>query len=485
MAVSWSDRPGVGMWLAAIGISMGWLYVCTVFIYAETVAGLYVGSLRTALVFAAGVAVSFWGARRVLIRRPQLSPVAVNIGLASIVSTTALLSADLAYAIYANWQSETQLATMDPAKREYDRTIWHGELFPRRYYPTDQNFFLYKPNVRLAGQTYGEFYHPDMLGVRQLADSVLELRLLTYDIGPLGLRESGSLSGTRIFALGDSFAMGYGTREGATWTDVLGDALGEPVYNMGISSTGPRQQYLLLEHMLEVHQDSMRIDHLLWMLFEGNDLENSYAENRPGASGGSTRSDLLEGTVIDAVLTMPGRVKNTSVLRKALATLARGLGDGSPVPSGGYDIGGLRIPYPLYHSDRWGFRLFNSQDVDRATNPREYVLTHPNRPRLEETIRDMATLSRGHGFSVTVIIAPSAARMYGPAFDGFPPVSGEPHFISFLRELATENGFRTIDLLTEMRPFADEDLLYYRDDHHWNARGNMVAASVIQRELVR
>ena len=44
--------------------------------------------------------------------------------------------------------------------------------------------------------------------------------------------------------------MGYGTDEGLTWTDRLGDAIGEPVYNMGVSGTGPGTQLMLLEHVL-------------------------------------------------------------------------------------------------------------------------------------------------------------------------------------------------------------------------------------------
>lgn len=150
-------------------------------------------------------------------------------------------------------------------------------------------------------------------------------------------------------ALGDSFAMGYGTDGGDTWTNLLSTALGEPVYNAGVSSTGPRQHLLLLEHLLETHRDSIRVEHVLWMIFEGNDLENSYADARP-TTDASRSPAIFEGTLVATALSLPGIVKNGSVLRKVLAVLLDGLARRDFVP-GGLEIEGLQTPYPLYHSD--------------------------------------------------------------------------------------------------------------------------------------
>jgi len=125
-----------------------------------------------------------------------------------------------------------------------------------------------------------------MLASRILVDFVLELRRLSYSIGPLGLRELEPLSRSHIFALGDSFVLGYATDEGRIWTDLLGAALGEPVYHLGLSSTGPEPQLLLLEYLLSMHSDSMRVRQLLWMIFEGNDLETrtKRRDRLPGAA---------------------------------------------------------------------------------------------------------------------------------------------------------------------------------------------------------
>ena len=100
-----------------------------------------------------------------------------------------------------------------------DPQIWHGEFFPRWYYPSDMNFNLFKPNVRVEAVTYGEFYEPRMLKSPTLTKSVLRQRPLVYTIDKNGLRNRVSADESRIWALGDSFVFGFSTTEGLTWID--------------------------------------------------------------------------------------------------------------------------------------------------------------------------------------------------------------------------------------------------------------------------
>ena len=46
-------------------------------------------------------------------------------------------------------------------------------------------------------------------------------------------------------------------------------------------------------------------------------------------------------------------------------------------------------------------------------------------------------------------------------------------------ETAQEQGFRVINLLNGLKPFAANELLYARDYSHWNKRGNRLAADLI------
>jgi len=94
-------------------------------------------------------------------------------------------------------------------------------------------------------------------------------------------------------------------------------------------------------------------------------------------------------------------------------------------------------------------------------------------------MREVQALSQQAGFDVTILLAPSDARMYGAAFDGMPRLSAEPSFLNQVNAMARELGFKTVDLAELMRPYASREMLYYRDDHHWNERGNAVAAQLI------
>jgi hypothetical protein len=364
--------------------------------------------------------------------------------------------------------------------REHDSAIWHGELYPRLYTPPGESFNLFKPNLRVSGETYGERYVASMMKSPTLVKSVLERRRLSYSIGPDGLRELEPLSASRIFVLGDSFAFGFATDEGLIWPDLLGAALGAPIYNLGVSATGPRQHVDLLRYMFKTHGDDMRPQRVLWMLFEGNDLENSYQRL---ATSGESRGfgDLVQGTIVEPVLMIPERIRNTSMVRKLLrGDLALSSGTER---YGQYEIDGVRLAFPLFHSSKFGYRLFSPADIAAATQSRDYVMNHPNRPLLDQTFMEMRELSREKSFAVTIVIAPSDARLYGRAFDGFPQLSDQPHFVNYLEELAGEMGFDVINLLPLLEPHAAEEMLYYRDDHHWNVRGNQLAAELIRERL--
>jgi hypothetical protein len=228
----------------------------------------------------------------------------------------------------------------------------------------------------------------------------------------------------------------------------------------------------------------MHVERLLWMLYEGNDLENSYAGTREvEAATGLGLGGMLRGTVVQSVGSLPGRVRTQSVLRRLVDGELTFRSPDASSRGGRYQIDGVSLPVPLYHSRRWGYRLFNPDDVFGASVPREYVTRHPNRPLLEQAMRDMRALGDRYGFKVTVITAPTDARLYGADFEGMPAPSATSYFADLVTEQARTLGFDVIDLVTLLQPFARSEMLYYRDDHHWNARGNEVAARVIRESL--
>lgn len=465
-------------WLLAAVLTLLWSYLVAVLLYGGSVAGIPVGRMASLVLMLLGGAVLFFVAGRFAARR-QKDLLAAGVSL-----LVALFAADTAFTMWSNLRR----AGEPSVDRDYDRLsdphVWHGELYPRSYYPSDRNFTLFKPNVRVEAFTYGEFYEQRMLESPTLVQSVLQLRPLVYTIDEHGLRNRVVMDKSRLWALGDSFVFGFSTTEGMTWIDRLSELIGQPVYNLGVSGTGPALQLQLLEHLLRTQRDRARPEHLLWMLFEGNDLENSYAEQRspPGANSTGYRA-LLDDTIFGDVLALPGIVRQRSILGRLRGGMLRLAMPGAGEGDDPYRVDGVPLATPLYHAERWGYRMFSPQDVDRATRDEAYLLSHPNRPLLDQAFDDMKSLSEQHGFRVTVMVAPSAARLYGRDFPDMPQPSDEPHFIRYVEDLARRSGFETIDLPGALTPGDDGELLYYRDDHHWNERGNEVVAGVIAAGL--
>jgi hypothetical protein len=148
-----------------------------------------------------------------------------------------------------------------------------------------------------------------------------------------------------------------------------------------------------------------------------------------------------------------------------------------------YMVDGVRLIYPLYRSAQYGYALFYPQYIEAANKPESYVLDHPNRPLLDQTFKDMAGLSQKYGFKVTVVIAPSAPRLYASYFENFPPISERPYFINYVENLSKDLGFNVINLYPQMQSYAAKEYLYWRDDSHWNERGHEVVAEIIAKGL--
>jgi len=369
------------------------------------------------------------------------------------------------------------------AGRTTDEQVWEGELMPQRFYPTEANFFLYKPGVTSIGYSYGEFYYPDLLRHAVLRESVLQLRKNEFLIDQYGLRNTRPPEEARIFALGDSFCFGSHVTQAANWTELLASRLGQPVYNLGVRATSPLQQLLLLEYLLEKHPQSFQPRHLLWLIFGGNDLQDDHSPGRP-ESDQDRLFRTFSGTIIRPILSLPRQLRRESMIRR--------MADGDVTFNGmarngqasdHYLLDGQRLAYPLYYSRRFGYKLFHPGYLANASLSESEVLNHLNRPTIERTFRRMSELSRLQGFDVTVVIVPSAAQLYKDYFEDFHPVSKEPHFANFLKGLCNEVGFAHLDLGEALAPYASQELFYQRDDTHWDERGHEIATDLIEENI--
>jgi hypothetical protein len=171
-------------------------------------------------------------------------------------------------------------------------------------------------------------------------------------------------------------------------------------------------------------------------------------------------------------------IRQQSIIRRAtngqlaIASLSQGETDH-------YMIDGERLAFPHYRSSRFGTKLFLHDSLFRAMQPESYVRNHPHRPLLADTFRRMKSLAEERGFEVAVVIVPSDARLYKNYFDDMPPISKAPHFINYVKELSQRSGFKYVDLSELLAPYAEHELLYFRDDTHLNERGHDVVAEIL------
>jgi hypothetical protein len=317
-----------------------------------------------------------------------------------------------------------------------------------------------------------------MLASPTLAKSTLERRTVSIVINELGFREPGSIQGAKTFALGDSFTFGWGVNIDKLWVKRLESRLSTHIYNLGLYDASPKQELELLKFLVSKHRVTIR--HLLWMIYEGNDLEESYAEMAPRQPPVS----LYSNTVLEPLMTFPYAIKKESVIGKILNgavepryDAARGL------DSSHQFVDGIDLVYPLFKSDRFGYKLFIKHYVDLVQKPMSYVLLHPNRPKLEKAFMEMGEFAGKVGFNVTVILAPTAERLQGKYFADFPEASDRPYFLDFVGGLARKEKFQIINLYDTLRPLADQQLLYFRDDDHWNEEGNRLVATSLTEQL--
>jgi hypothetical protein len=351
------------------------------------------------------------------------------------------------------------------------------------YTPVHANFALYKPGQTRIGSVYGEHYYSTLLDNALLKDSVLDLQNIEYVIDDYGLRNVDDPASARVFVLGDSFCFGYRVTQKAVFSEIMKSRLGEPVYNMGVSGSSPKQQLLMFDYLARTYPDTFRPKRLLWLIFEGNDLEESYDDEEP-KNNRFAPSEIFRGTLVGNVAQIPGVIRNQSVIRSLTggeivltAAIARA---GS---RNHYELDGETLAYPLYWSDRFGYRLFRQQYISRAGEPESYVLGHPNARRLADTFQAMKVSARDRGFEVTVVVIPSDARLYKDYFEDLPPFSEEPHFIRYVERLSDDVGFGHIDLNELLAPYAREELLFYRDDTHWNNRGHEIVAELLTHHV--
>ena len=333
--------------------------------------------------------------------------------------------------------------------------------FVRRW-PPQPHLYRYFPDTNFDGITYG-----DLAGLLSRKD-VREERQVRFVTDRFGFRNEPAAANQPIdlILLGDSFGATAGTSQEQLLASLLARDYHFSVYNLSVSGHSPLQEYATLA----LENDRLRKREpatVLWLLFTGNDLDEPYYEDleQPGALSWSRRfTEAYQ------------RFRDGSAVRRML---------------NGVDLGSLVV---MRTSVDGRPLLFTKLYVVQAPRTVEQVRAHPNYNRLKQTFTLMNQLALKQKLRIVVAVVPSKEEVYSWLLNREPEWSSskEPSGFSIVaHELSDLNGFKFFDLkptlieASEKQFKASGELLWWRDDTHWNGVGQRVAAEAIYENLLR
>src|SRR5262249_32573334 len=241
-------------------------YLGSIFLLGQSFLGFKFHARHEDLLILGLVALAMWLCLVLAKHAPNYVPVAMNVEISILITLLLMIAVDTSYALI---QNAANPRSSDSNGREHDSNFVIGEFYPKNYFPTDKNFVVCKPGITVTASSFGTFYSSDMLDSPTLVNSTLERHTVSIAINELGFRETEPIEDARIFALGDSFTFGWGVNVDKTWVKQLEARLSAPIYNLGSYAASPKQELELLKFLFNTSEHHIKIQHLLWMIYEG------------------------------------------------------------------------------------------------------------------------------------------------------------------------------------------------------------------------
>jgi hypothetical protein len=274
-----------------------------------------------------------------------------------------------------------------------------------------------------------------------------------------GFRNPVDLKSADTVVIGDSFVEGLTVRDDQLMTSVLAKLRGEVVTNLGQSAYGPLEELVVLKR----YGLPLRPHTVVWMFFEGNDLQDvmGYRQamrNTPSfwrafVARSFTRSALYE---VKYLISPPAK----RLGEKRSAVLQTPNGQQASV-------------YFVYPSKS---------------------LTKEDLIALDDTADTLANAYRlvvAQGSRLVFVFVPSKFRVFRP-FCSFPAESEcrnwEPNDMSerlenAMASISPDIGY--LDLSPRLVDAVKKGILpYYPDDEHWSPEGHRIAAEVVNEYLL-
>ncbi|MGH0029465.1 MAG: alginate O-acetyltransferase AlgX-related protein [Myxococcota bacterium] len=386
--------------------------------------------------FGLGGAVAAWG----LLRGP--GGAFASVALATGVLTVSLAAGDL-------------LLRPVLAPRLYPRPL---ELLSRRW-PPNPDLSRYPAGVRFDGMLHG-----DIAGMTGREED-REPRHVVWSTDARGFRNpppppEGPLD---VVLLGDSFAAGSSTHDDELWVSQLREVHGLAALSLGVPGS-PWGELLTLKS--EAPGLALRPGTtIVWSLFTGNDLDDRYRDY----------TDVPEAN---------DRLERTSVRFESFRK-------SSPLRRLWKARTDARLTVERAARDA-GF-LWVREYAERAQLGVAEIEAHPNHPRLVRVFAAMAAFAGERDLPVLVVVVPTKWETYAWWIDpAGAEASADPSgFARAARRLARDHGFAFLDLKPPLVDAArrawqeEERFVWWRDDTHWNGRGQAVAAAAVVPLLSR
>ena len=303
-----------------------------------------------------------------------------------------------------------------------------------------------------------------------------------YDEAFLPREEGGSL----VVSLGDSFSLGA-VPHPLHYTSLLEQRLGVPVYNFGAPGIGPPEYvHMLVEEALPLDPDVVVVG-----VFVGNDL--SYAEVDAGLPAAGVRNWFQRDRVLLSVVARRlGRLAEERSRDAGTGGLASVQGEQGPAEELSPAALSARFPWtadPALEEPTLSAEAFLRLETQRAL---EICAADP--PNLDGFARRMLELRDAAGERpLVVMLIPDEFQVEDALWRAVEASAGVPLERDRPQRLVVPwlevQGIPCLDLLPILRsvpqsqPAGPGDVprrhLYHRQDTHFNARGNRVAADAL------
>ncbi len=342
------------------------------------------------------------------------------------------------------------------------------ERFAMRH-PEWNELIIYRKNRRFAGETHG-----DLAAILDNA-SLREPRHLVFETDAHGYRnidEAAEAESLDAIVLGDSFAIGNGTDQDATWVTLLNRRHGINTYSL--AQVGNPYHHLLLL-MLEMDRLPLRAGgSVILAICSGNDLWGPYRRVEH-------IKHLKRTSFSDRCRVGFHSFKSRSPV---LALLGGRVRSGEAGSSGEVSV----IDTPA------GKVCFLNEYTQASIMSESEVCSHPHYAMMVDAMLAINRICAQKQWELIVVYMPAKGEVYRWMLNGEEPMGitqARSGFSSALEYTCAKMGVDYVDLSEKMIAEGQtlwresRELLWWRDDTHMNPAGHALCANVVAAAIAQ